>query len=605
MKPKDSNMRRWGFLAIIILLLFRSLTVAQSERPSRLPIFLTNLEIVTAERIDLPAREIRQQYRMRVFTPRLQNAIREKVLEELRNRGYYFAKVDSQAVYIDSQKRNAAMTLYVHPGDPLLLHSVTISNIDSLSPEVKTGIADRLSEFSGEIYTSVLTRELFRRIINVFENHGYPLARLTTEKFDFRRGEANTWLLNLILHAIPGDSVEIAYLRFPNQKNNLTPYLQRTLRFHPGQRYEEHRISRYQQILRRQEFIRRVEKPQLARDKDRKYFLNIVFEEAPSTSFDGIIGYIPPSTANPDEQGYFTGLLNIGVRNLFGGGRKFQVFWQKQDRFSEEFRLTYREPFVLGMPFHTKVGMNRLVRDTTFIEWQYSLQVELPVNDALSAFAIVKKRSVVPDSLASRQLRLVRTEEVTTESGIRWDNRDHPRNPRRGVLLEMAFSLGNQKNKGPRYLLVEDSLPSSVTVKKLRIELNVFLPTFRDQLISNRLNLHFVDNSVRILRSPDQIWFGGATSVRGFREAQFFGKRVVWLNTEYRFLLGPQARFFLFTDNAYFTRDFPDNVEKWLTSYGLGLRFPGPLGIIQVDFGLEKGTPFREGKLHFRVINEF
>jgi outer membrane protein insertion porin family len=108
-----------------------------------------------------------------------------------------------------------------------------------------------------------------------------------------------------------------------------------------------------------------------------------------------------------------------------------------------------------------------------------------------------------------------------------------------------------------------------------------------------------------VLRPPDQVWFGGARTVRGFREDQFFARRVAWLNTEYRLLLGPRTRFFVFTDNAFYSRDYPDKVDQWLTSYGLGLRLEGPLGIMQVDYGLEKGASFQEGKLHFRVINEF
>ena len=39
--------------------------------------------------------------------------------------------------------------------------------------------------------------------------------------------------------------------------------------------------------------------------------------------------------------------------------------------------------------------------------------------------------------------------------------------------------------------------------------------------------------------------------------------------------------------------------------YGAGLSFPGPLGILQVDYGLAKDLNFREGKIHFRLINEF
>lgn len=339
-------------------------------------------------------------------------------------------------------------------------------------------------------------------------------------------------------------------------------------------------------------------------DRKGNYFIDLPYEESPSTSLDGIVGYIPPPV-NSEEKGYFTGLVNIGIRNLFGTGRKMFIFWQKPDRFSDEFRLAYREPFVLGLPFHVDFGFNRLVRDTTYIDWKYDARLELPLNETLSAYVKLTSRQVAPDSLASRQLRLPETKSIFTETGIEWDLRDNIRNPKRGIRLEVSFSLGQQRNVGPQYLIEEDSLPKNVTIQKAAADFRFFIPTFKRQVISNRIHGEGVATSGDILREPDLIWFGGATSLRGFREAQFLGERVAWVNSEYRFLLGPETRFFLFVDNGYLYRKTPVFEEKWLTGYGLGMRFTSPLGVLQVEYGLEKGAPFREGKIHFRLINEF
>ncbi|MEJ2636415.1 MAG: hypothetical protein P8184_14130 [Calditrichia bacterium] len=46
-------------------------------------------------------------------------------------------------------------------------------------------------------------------------------------------------------------------------------------------------------------------------------------------------------------------------------------------------------------------------------------------------------------------------------------------------------------------------------------------------------------------------------------------------------------------------------MQEILLGYGLGIRLTGPLGLLQVDYGLADGLPFREGKIHFRIINEF
>ncbi|NIW48228.1 MAG: BamA/TamA family outer membrane protein [candidate division Zixibacteria bacterium] len=500
----------------------------------------------------------------------------------------------------------AFLNLFIQTGGRLKLNEIGLNGIDSLPEAIRSQITEESESYTGSYYTEAVINGLFHDIINILENFGYPLASATTGEFEFREdAQEDNWLLDLSVNVQPGDSVRIAYLRFPKQKNNMSQYLQRVLRFQPGQLYREREVSKYAQILRRQEVIKQADEPVLSMDNNNEYFLSINFEEAPSTNLDGIVGYIPPPATQTDESGYFTGLINIGIRNLFGGGRKFTVFWQKQDRFSDEFRIAYREPFIFGLPFHSQFGLYRLVRDTTFIEWRYNVNFELPINESLSAFLDFSTRSVVPDSLASRQLRLPQTQSFNTETGIKWDTRDALLNPNHGINLEIAFSLGSQRNQGPQYLIEEDSLQKTITLRKIRADFSTFLPVFSQQVLANHLHLEFLENSGDMLRITDQVWFGGATSVRGFREAQFFAKRVVWLNSEYRFLLGPQSRIFLFTDNAYFTRTFPDEFDKWLTSYGMGVRFSAPLGIIQVDFGMEKGSPFQEAKVHFRVINEF
>ena len=593
------------FLRCFLMFIF-SMAAAQSPQKA---LFLKSLQLNFDQRVSFPKHRFNQQYENRRYTPGLLKEIKTETLETLKTSGYYFADIAGESVEIDSSGQTVDIQLDIKNGGVLRLHSLQFENRPDSSRQLRTlweDVAEISNDYLGKTYTDVISAALSRDILTIFENNGYPLARIHTETFDLQAApDGKSWRLTLGLRIEPGDSVKIAYLKFPKQKNNLTPYLQRLLRFRPGQRFDANKIERYLHILRRQEFLKDVREPVLALDKNGKYFLSIDFEETPSTALDGIVGYIPPPANDRSASGYLTGLVNIGIRNLFGGGRKLKVFWQKQDRFSDEFRVGYREPFVAGLPFHTEFAMQRLVRDTTFIEWHYRLQFELPLSEALSAFVNVASRNVSPDTLASRQLRLPRTESLITETGIRWDVRDNLLNPRKGVFLEMAFGLSKQNNKGPEFLVMEDSLKRSVTLQKMRADFSVFLPTFKHQALANHFHANLIENNGGVLRLPDQVWFGGATSVRGFREAQFFARRVFWLNSEYRFLLGPQSRFFVFTDNAYFERQSPDNLKKWLTSYGLGLRLTSPLGIMQIDFGLERGAPFQEGKLHIRVINDF
>jgi outer membrane protein insertion porin family len=490
-------------------------------------------------------------------------------------------------------------------GPAFILKEVWYQLPDSLLQDYKESIDEYISEVTGKIYTESLQNALFYRILNEFENSGYPLCRISTVKFTLDSLENHKLGVVLRIDINPGSKILINGLKLPTESDIDVSYLEKLFRFKKYEVYQKDRIERYEKILRRQDFIKTAGQSVLVKNKEDEYFLKLAFEKAPSTTLDGVVGYIPPPANDPDESGYFTGLFNIGLKNLFGTGRRMDVYWQKPDRFSEEFKVRYREPFLLGLPFHVGGVLHRLVRDTTYIEWEYSLNTEVPINENLSGFARLFNREVYPDSLASRQLRLPQTSALHTEIGLRWDTKDDPYNPKSGLIFSAYFDYGTQKNVGPAYLLQEDSLVARTNVRKVTGEAAFFRETFKNQVLALNFRTVLIAYQGDQVRPPDMFWFGGATTIRGYRENQFFGDQVGWLNTEYRFLIGPQSRLFVFADFGYYSRNLPEEKEEYLLGYGAGLSFPGPLGILQVDYGLARNLNFSQGKIHFRIINEF
>jgi outer membrane protein insertion porin family len=104
--------------------------------------------------------------------------------------------------------------------------------------------------------------------------------------------------------------------------------------------------------------------------------------------------------------------------------------------------------------------------------------------------------------------------------------------------------------------------------------------------------------------------FGGATTLRGYRENQFLGSRIAWTNAEYRFILARHSYFFGFFDTGYYFRP-ADNVssvpgaESFRYGYGIGIRMDSPLGNIGVSFALGQGDSFSTAKIHIGLLNEF
>ncbi|MCX5754333.1 MAG: BamA/TamA family outer membrane protein, partial [Candidatus Krumholzibacteria bacterium] len=94
---------------------------------------------------------------------------------------------------------------------------------------------------------------------------------------------------------------------------------------------------------------------------------------------------------------------------------------------------------------------------------------------------------------------------------------------------------------------------------------------------------------------------GGATTLRGYRESQFRGERIVFANVEYRF--GEGGWLFLFDDAGAFFR----GGEGWTlkNGAGFGLRSQSPLGIVVLSFGVGEQLSLEGTRIHISLVEKF
>jgi len=146
------------------------------------------------------------------------------------------------------------------------------------------------------------------------------------------------------------------------------------------------------------------------------------------------------------------------------------------------------------------------------------------------------------------------------------------------------------------------------TVRRIGGDLEFYLATFRRQVVG--VGLHGREVQTRAVQESDMFRFGGANTLRGYRENQFLGSLVAWTNTEYRFILARRSFVYGFIDTGYFSRPADEvlglpSSEGFRYGYGIGIRLDTPLGNIGVSFALGQGDSFGTGKVHLGLINEF
>jgi len=550
----------------------------------------------------LSERKLRSQFVIKEKQPyeaRLIPAAAEKMIMALQNEGYFFARIDSIRTATDTDPFEKILLVYGRSGEPVLIGDITIL-CDSLS---ESGYKNKLTLRKDDPYLPRRLESDIRVLLRLAADQGYPFARAEVKQIRFRDSGGATHA-DIELRIREGNKVFISNIEVRGNSYTRDAVLLRELNIARGMVYQQNRVDNVPQRLNRLDIFQMVKEAVPVITANDSVALQVEVQEGNATSFDGVVGYIPEQGVAGQSRGYFTGLINLSFRNLFGTARKFEVYWQRPDQLSEEFRLFYTEPWVFNYPLHASIGLHRRVRDTTFVEWNTRFDARLRLFENIALIGSLSRKTVYPDSTASRQLRLMRQEVINTEIGIEYDTRDYAPNPRSGLFYSSTYIYGFKNNFGPSYIFVEDSVKKKEDLQSIKLTFAWYYNLWTNQVLA--LELKGMQIKGDRLQVSDLFWFGGSRTLRGYRENQFRGDIVAWLNGEYRFILGRNSRLFVFSDWGIY-QDLLGNqkANQWLPGYGLGIRFETPLGILGVDYGLGKGDGFGEGKIHFGIVNRF
>ncbi|RME01868.1 MAG: hypothetical protein D6814_00690, partial [Calditrichaeota bacterium] len=195
------------------------------------------------------------------------------------------------------------------------------------------------------------------------------------------------------------------------------------------------------------------------------------------------------------------------------------------------------------------------------------------------------------------------SQSTATGLGLRYDSIDDPINPRRGAEFYTLLESISKKVSA----LDSISAGGSFKQKRLVVDASWSQPLWNFQVFYMGLHWRQVTSNEPVISITDQFRFGGATTLRGYREEQFRGSRIAWANIEYRYLLARHSRAFLFYDLGYFFRVEEANkkIEQIKQSFGFGVRMETRLGVIGLDYGMGEGDTLLRGKIHVSLINSF
>ncbi|MBN1154380.1 BamA/TamA family outer membrane protein [candidate division KSB1 bacterium] len=517
------------------------------------------------------------------------------ILQRYREDGGHFTAIDSLIIVLDDKAAHSDIDVYIDEVNAIRLDSIIIHAADENLARRLNAIPDYRNR--GDMELMVLNT--IDHVFGFLEDNGYPHARIDIDSL-VMHDHIN---IKAYLSVDPGPLFTIDKISVSGNEITKDKVIVRESRLKPGTIYNHSEVEKVTNRIKKLGFFSKVYDPKIFINSKGEGELVLYVEEGNMNSFDGVLGYNPGGT---NEKGFFTGLVDIALANFMGTGRRVEAYWEKKTQKTQQLRFRYQEPWVMGYPLHIGGSFEQLVQDTTFIRRNWKFDFQVPLSETIRIFADVGNESISPDSLGSVLWQIPKSNSQFATAGIAFDTRDDLINPSRGIYYVTEVEVARKKIGATEYI-VNPIERGSFTRRKMSMDVELFVPTFKWQVISLGFHGQQVTSDEETLSISDMFRFGGSNTLRGFREDEFIGERVAWLNTEYRYLLSERSRAFIFFDSGYFFRKDINKVEKEDVKfgYGFGIRLDTRLGLMGLDYGLAKGRSLSNGLIHVRLINEF
>ncbi len=458
----------------------------------------------------------------------------------------------------------------------------------------------------GDSYSDKLLEKSAEAILKLYDDNGFPYCQIGFGDFNSKvNPDGASPGLSFKLKITEGPRVRIRKTEFEGNRYTKEKVLKRAVDIDSLDYFSQKNLEAGLYRLRRLYFIKEVKSAELVPEPDPSWsVLKIGLEERRQNSFFGVLGYVP-SVQN--RKGYFSGKLNFVFDNIFGTGKKAEIGWSKKDPYSSDLLFSYLEPYLFRLPLGWELNLRQIDYDSSYLKLELNTSLNyFPKEKIVLGISTGWERTTTDERLknsipSSRKYK----------AGVKFclDLLDFPVNPGKGLYYQTEIIYG-RKN----YYSTPELKPAELLAYDTRVlmDLDNFIPVYKDQVLALSFHLRDIKSSEENISVSDLFYLGGLNSLRGYREEEFSGDKLFWSNLEYRLILSPESRAYLFWDFGHFSRKLENPLTKTLyevsgskSGFGLGLKVDTRLGVYEVDYALGEKDRFSEGKIHFGLSNRF
>jgi outer membrane protein assembly factor BamA len=464
-------------------------------------------------------------------------------------------------------------------------------------------------EWGGQ-YSQQQLEEQIERQINDWESEGYLLASVVMDSIWSAGFNREPCRISARWHVIEGPKLRVGGFTFPDLKHTEADYVQEASGIRDSMLITPSLLRDARLRLEQTELFADVQEPTIVR-RDSSYLIRYQLTERNPNRFDILIGYVP--NTGLERGGTIVGNADIRLRNLIWEGSDARLHFERLRAEVTKFNLGLQRYWIAGLPLSAGAELHFLQQDSTYQTRNIRLNagyeilpgatLELSARREIVAANEIQSASDVNEALASGTA----LDANAWYGGVtlRYERIDRRINPSAGFRLQVQFESGIKEITDER--ADADSITNRLTPSILSADVHYFQTLWPRHVLAP--SIHGYANVLEQFTENDLIRFGGARSLRGYREDQFRAAQLAWGDLEYRYQLDADSYAFLFGSAGYYyrprlvTESSADRVQRdWLSSYGLGFSYNTRLGQLKFSYAISPEGSFTNGKVHFGIV---
>lgn len=522
-----------------------------------------------------------------------------KLTKNLLKEGYYNFNINK--LEIDTLSDSTInITLSIEENKPTFIRNIYVDSLMLGEADVEF---NELKKLKNEIFKNDVVELEINNLITNFENSGFPFTSIRINSVNFIHDSSN-YYVDLYISINKNEIRKIDKVEISGNEKTKDYVIINAARLKKGDYYSQEKINNIPQMLNKLRFFKKVDTPKYYVNTDNEGILQLSIVEKNTNTFDGILGYVPAN--DKENSGYFTGFINISLRNLFGTGRALSIKWKQENSLTQEMELKYLEPWVFNQPFNLGFQFYQRRQDSNYVKRVFSGDLEFLATENIAASLLFETESIIP-SINNNTTGFRKSSSFNSGIKLNLDYRDDIISPTSGIIFTSVYKFRSKKFDKTNDDISLNNL-FKLEYNNYELDFGIFYSFFNAQVLA--LGIHAKEIVGDFFDISDYFQFGGTNSLRGYRENQFLGNRIFWSNLEYRFLLSQSSYVFGFYDVGYFLIEKNDFIGQKRTSellngYGVGISLETALGVMRVSYAIGEGASIGNGLIHFGILNDF